>query len=195
MLKLVLRLFLTVFGLQLVFCANAASLNVNSEGQLLGAYGIEVAGTLYDVSFEDGTCAELYSGCDSNNDLPFHRLDMADAASVALLEQVFVDGPLGMFDSSPDLTFGCGDSTFCFVGTPFEVDLGFGALLLYGVSNSSTVDDFGFFSVDVAFDDSTINEMRTYAVWSVSEVPLPGSAWLFGSAIIVGLCRKFSVRR
>jgi len=34
-------------------------------GQLEGATGVDVGGTLYDVEFLDGTCVTLYMGCDS----------------------------------------------------------------------------------------------------------------------------------
>ena len=41
--------------------AQAATLNVVG-GQLMGASGVLVDGSLYDVQFLDGTCIDLYSG-------------------------------------------------------------------------------------------------------------------------------------
>ena len=48
----------------------SAVLNV-SNGNLLGASGVDVNGVLYDVAFQDGICEQLYSGCDQNSDFPF----------------------------------------------------------------------------------------------------------------------------
>ena len=44
--------------------ADAATLLVNGSGILLGAEGVNVGGTLYDVEFVDGTCIALFDGCD-----------------------------------------------------------------------------------------------------------------------------------
>lgn len=48
----------------------SAVLNVQN-GALFGATGVDVNGVLYDVSFLDGTCPELYNGCDQDSDFPF----------------------------------------------------------------------------------------------------------------------------
>jgi hypothetical protein len=47
--------------------ASGATLNA-SGGQILGASGVDVGGTLYDVEFLDGTCIALFSGCDEVSD-------------------------------------------------------------------------------------------------------------------------------
>ena len=50
--------------------ASAATLNVVG-GQLMGASGVDVGGILYDVEFLDGTCIDLFSGCDESADFDF----------------------------------------------------------------------------------------------------------------------------
>ena len=50
--------------------AQAATLNV-VDGQLMGASDVLVDGNLYDVQFLDGTCIDLYNGCDEISDLTF----------------------------------------------------------------------------------------------------------------------------
>ncbi len=50
--------------------ANAVVLNV-SDGQFLGATGVDVGGTLYDVTFVDGTCITLFDGCNEIADFDF----------------------------------------------------------------------------------------------------------------------------
>ena len=88
--------------------AHHAILIVNGSGILTGATGVNVNGTLYDVTFVDGSCVSLFDGCDSVSDFDFSSADDAGDASQALLNQVFLDGPDGNFDSAPqELTFGC----------------------------------------------------------------------------------------
>ena len=47
--------------------AYAATLNV-VDGQLMGASNVSVDGSLYDVQFLDGSCIDLYNGCDEVSD-------------------------------------------------------------------------------------------------------------------------------
>lgn len=85
-------------------------------GILQGATGVNVNGTLYNVTFVDGSCAQTFTGCDQNSDFQFQTKNDAMAAGQALLIQSFLDGPFGNFDTRPDLTAGCqGNSGFCFV--------------------------------------------------------------------------------
>jgi hypothetical protein len=80
------------------------TLLVDANGILTGATNVDVAGTLYNVTFADGTCNALFNNCSS---FSFTGEREAGAAAQALLDQVFVDGPAGNFDSSPEKTFGC----------------------------------------------------------------------------------------
>lgn len=84
--------------------ANAAILNVDASGQLLGAAGVDVGGTLYDVTFMDGSCADVFSGCNEAGDFTFQTEVSATAASAALFGQVLLDVPQGGFDSKSELT-------------------------------------------------------------------------------------------
>jgi hypothetical protein len=67
--------------------AQAATLNVVG-GQLTGASDVLVDGSLYDVQFLDGTCIDLYNGCDDVSDFMFQT-----GASPLLASQALV----GMF--------------------------------------------------------------------------------------------------
>ena len=66
--------------------AKAVTLNVDFSGQLRGASGVDVAGVLYDVEFEEGSCNELFGGCDTDADFPFATPEAARQASLALLD-------------------------------------------------------------------------------------------------------------
>jgi len=116
------RLVVAVVGLLTLLAggAQAATLNV-IDGILHGASDVLVDGNLYDVQFLDGTCIDLYNGCDDTSDFTFQTLASADLAALALLDQVFVNGPLGQFDSSPTLTNGC-DVSPCVSFIPYLFD-------------------------------------------------------------------------
>ena len=107
--------------------AQAATLIVVDE-QLHGASNVLVGGVSYDVQFLDGTCIELYKGCDEASDFTFQTQASALLASQALLDQVFLDGALGAFDNYPGRTRGCpyppltdvpDEDQFCIAATPF----------------------------------------------------------------------------
>ena len=77
--------------------AQAVSLIVVG-GQLAGASNVLVDGSVYDVQFKEfGSCADFYSGCNNLSDFTIQSQQMAFDASVALLDQVFADGPDGFF--------------------------------------------------------------------------------------------------
>ena len=94
-------------------------------GQLMGASDVVVDGALYDVQFLEGTCIELYGGCDDNSDFaPMQTFAFVEQALAALGTQVFVDtGVAGQeFSTNSNLTNGCNDaSQGCWVRTPFSL--------------------------------------------------------------------------
>lgn len=160
--------------------ADAANLIVGGGGQLVGASGVNVNGTLYNVEFLDGTCADLFSGCDDLGDFPFGGdAPGAIAAAQALLDQVFIDSGLGNFDSNPTLTSGCSDAESCSVDFPFA--------LFAGLVSSSRATNFsaasGFPDIESSgstfidpFEDLTLVADSVYARFSA--VPLPASGLL-----------------
>jgi hypothetical protein len=126
---------------------NAAILRLDPRGILQGADRVDVDGVLYDVSFAASSCDGV--GTPSGGltwdcpDLPFGDALSATAAGQALLDQVFVDGPAGLFDSNPTLTAGCGlfgDTDLCQVFIPYGVEDGAlpdSVLLVASVSNTA----------------------------------------------------------
>jgi hypothetical protein len=182
------KLVLTVGMVLMTSGAQAVTLNV-VNGQLHGASGVLVDGSLYDVEFLDGTCIDLYNGCDEVSDFTFQLHPPAILASQALLDQVFLDGPSGNFDSFPSLTNGCGAASVgtdpleqCVVHTPFYADANatdhaYVSLLrnYYHAGPADIVDPWTW-GIPVTFPTSPL--AVTYAVWS--PVPEPSTALLIG---------------
>jgi hypothetical protein len=118
------RKLITMVLLAVPAFADAATLLVEN-GELTGATGVQVNGRLYNVTFVDGSCIDLYSGCDSPLDFVFPDRASATLAAQALLDQVLLDGPAGAFDGNPRLTRGCEFGplfNLCVMATPFDVN-------------------------------------------------------------------------
>ncbi|WP_232771190.1 hypothetical protein [Colwellia sp. 75C3] len=114
--KVVATVLLSVSSLANI--ANAG-LIIDTEGQLIGATDILIDNELYNVSFIDGKCAEIFTDCDDVDDFLWSNIDQAYDAANALLDQVFIDTVLGSFDISPELIFGCDSEVVCEVYTVF----------------------------------------------------------------------------
>jgi hypothetical protein len=163
--------------------AGAAVLNV-SGGQLLGAHNVDVLGTLYDVTFLDGTCSDVFNGCDEQSDFIFSDQTTATAAGQALLDQVFIDTGLGSFDSFPNLTAGCPGGYVCDVYIPFVITSSGGHMDVYAENYSAANG-----SPDIS--NCCNNAGSTYptdsvSVWGVfapAVVPIPPAALLFATGL------------
>ena len=97
-----------LFSLSLSAQAIPIVKHIVENGQLVGAENVNVNGVWYDVKFADGTCIDLFSGCDENSDFIFSTFSSVQMASEALIDQVLVDlSPELNFDSDPSSSFFC----------------------------------------------------------------------------------------
>ncbi|MDB5921573.1 MAG: hypothetical protein JWN13_509 [Betaproteobacteria bacterium] len=169
--------------------AEAAPILQVSSGLLTGAKGVNVNGSPYDVQFVDGTCNAVFNGCDELADFTFHSQADAMAASLALLQQVFIDGSNGNFDSQPELTFGCvsviGD--VCNVMTGYGFPVGPGFVGIVGAYNAE-VEAIDGLSLGLGFPitDSQNSVFDVWARWTLSpqSVPSPGTLSCLGVALL-----------
>lgn len=180
--------------------AQAATLNV-VDGQLMGASGVIVDGTAYNVQFLDGACTELFNGCDDASDFIWQTRDAAILASQALLDQVFLDVPQGLFDDSPNLTNGCNSLHNCEVLSKFPVFItDHGVSVAHNVSNTNlppnppswALEDHldlcgpvqclqGHASQGVQTNNTTNDDWSVFAVWTIPE---PSTGLLFATGIL-----------
>jgi len=150
--------------------AQALTLDIQN-GILFGASDVDVHGKLYDVQFVDGSCNDLFNGCDPAS-FTFQHSVFADQASDALLTQVLQDTGSGNFDTNPTLIHGCETSTndLCIVATPFDsftVNLS-----LMSLAYNYVIESQDQILSDFAISNSSSMEGLTYGVYAVwSPVP------------------------
>lgn len=192
-----LRTFATTLALAcgLAVQAQAAPiLNIDGSGQLLGASNVDLGPLgLFDVAFVDGSCNSLFGNCDPGS-FDFSAFGDAESAGDALLAQVFVDGPGGLFDTNPILTFGCG-SSLCQVLIPFALS-GPTSVFSAAIGNTSAIQtglpSGGAGLNSRAFDaDSTAAGSQVFADFSmastmppVATVPEPGTLALLSVGLL-----------
>jgi hypothetical protein len=207
-----LKKILVFTWLSLSIGANAATVawDVDVNGKLIGARNVNVDSTLYDVSFADDICINVFAGCNSTADFaPFTESSAALAAADALVNQVFLDqsgsASPGNYASEPGTIIGCG-STLCAFFIPYlhETNSQGTSVVSYADSiilkvgdnyaRDNPAPDHCFSNPYDCPQDIVNGDIRTkiflggvYAQFELSppsEVPLPAAAWLFGSALL-----------
>lgn len=94
-----LRTGTAALGLALGAAQAAVVYQFDANGEVTGAKNVLVNGSLYDVEFKEGSCYALFDLCTNTTQFVFSTQAQAQAASAALLSQVFV----GVHDTDPTL--------------------------------------------------------------------------------------------
>ena len=163
--------------------ASATSLIVEG-GKLTGATGIQLGSSFYDVEFLDGSCENLFNGCNSLNDFLFNET-MAIASAEALRDEVFI----GLYDTNPELTRGVTDSARGNIITPygFHVDPWTGYIKAQGVTNISAdgIDSVYLGAVAPGWDTGGAANY-TYARWTQADPIIDLEDAIIGLQVITG---------
>ena len=186
---------------------SAAILNVSGSGILTGAQNVTVGTTLYDVEFRDN--GDVYDIFGDPPAWDVHNYNTALIFSMALMQQVFLDGPQGAFDSDPSLIAGCESTTTnaCIAATPFRLSQ-FGQEILssnsifasQAINYTIALDSAGVPPTIDGFRNTAVPSLVSFATfsggvfadWSPSAVPIPAAVWLFGSGLLglIGVARR-----
>lgn len=151
--------------------------------KLIGAKNVDVNGTLYDVSFTDGTFDVVFGS------VPDFYADVRAAVPFvnALDNTVFVDVSTYLFDSNPALTRGC-IANLCQVLFPTE-DIGT-AVRYIGFTNHQFDTGDGPRTDNLPRDfDGSANDFFTSAVFSqpssVAAVPEPSTYAMLSAGLLM----------
>jgi len=189
------RIALMVLMLLVSGMSNAV-LITNAGGELTGATDIDIAGELFDVSFLDGTCISIFSGCNEDLDLFWQDQSSAILAANALLTQVFLDDNTLLYDTLPSLTRGCelNERSDCFIITPYSIFDAHNTRAAYTRNHIlEEIDTTGRLTT-WPFEDFTTNSRFVYAIWSqkVSKVPEPSTLAMLAIGIFSLGLRRFN---
>ena len=177
---------------------HAATYTFNGSGQLTGATGVDVSGTLYDVTFEEGSCAAVFSGCDEvSDDLDFDTKAAAEAAANSIGLQIFEKGDL--YDTDPETTFGCTFLLSCEFQIPYAVGGGVAEAPLGAIFrnvNDGFADGIPFSEASL-IDTASEPVFASRTVWAKftqaapAPVPLPAPVLLLmGGLVGLGALRR-----
>ncbi|WLI89232.1 PEP-CTERM sorting domain-containing protein [Massilia sp. R2A-15] len=162
------------------------TLQTNSSGVLTGAENVDVGGVLYNVSFADGSCNSIFNGCNSAA-FAFHNSADAGLAAQALLDQVFVDGVMGQFDSDPSKTLGCTSTVACDTLIPYSPLLTGVVVVAFSGNVPTDPDGVANNSPQSSQFDTVFSPFANYAIFELAspgaDVPEPDSLLLLAAAV------------
>lgn len=177
------RISIGILALTASMQASANAILLMTDGLLTGAKNVSVEGKLYDVSFSR-FCTLAEEGCTK---FAFTSRDSARAAAIALLEQVFVNGPLGEFDSKPQLTSHCNDFDSCRTYIPYFYR-GAGNFTSVTAINGRYPDNYSDgvgLEIVSAYGPRNEGQVFNFATFKVSPVPEPTSIAMMALGLAV----------
>jgi hypothetical protein len=183
-----LRVLLATFLIASAAAATASpTLITDSSGKLTGAKNVNVGGTLYNVTFADGSCNSLFNGC-VQSAFAFNSRAVASIAAQALFDFVFTDHVGAQFDTLGNTTLGCDNTQFCASFIPYSsTSRSFDAYVAYNYYASLDSADTTLLSTgNVPTTDFSSSHGLNFAIFQLADatsVPEPSSIALLGLAL------------
>jgi len=149
----------------------------------------------FDVEFLGSTCNGVFGSC-VQSEFTFRNADEATLAAQALLDQVFLDSSLGMFDSDPSKTAGCVSMFSCtaltaYDATPTSVFVGSASNVRPGAQLPDVV-ELGLLEQNgPQFTEPALVQVTTFARWTATDVPDSSTFPLIAmSLVFLGWARR-----
>ena len=153
----------------------------DATGAITGVTGLEVDGSIWDMTLHDGSFDELFATM--GTDALYSNL-FSLSATFQLI-QFTNSNPV----SDASLFSGCTFFYGCSLYTVYSYEPAVNAVFAHG-------DMVSLLSVDshtqVVAAPGVNYTNQTYATWQMSSVPVPAAVWLFGSGLIglIGIARR-----
>ena len=169
--------------------AYAATIEFSGDA-IIGVSGLEFLDSEYDAIFYNGSYEDLLTGYPAPPNATDYSSSFASTATNALYDFVIT----AAFDGiAPEAINGCTNLSLCYIATAVEQNSGVAAFVEYRASVSPASGSSSRFAAD---DVNYSN--ASWVVWkeagAISPVPVPASAWLFGSALgLLGWARRRTI--
>ena len=142
------------------------------NGKLVGATGVVIGQSTYNVTFADNSCTLVFGSCSANK-FDFTTKASAITAGNALLSQVLI----GIYQTSPGRVFGCNSST-CDSFIPYKLyddDSGYAQAVV--VANRGRTNRFVTGDVYPGANESTaLNQNVNYVRFTLQAAAVPETA-------------------
>lgn len=185
---------LYLFGCIAAPITQAAPILRIDQGVLIGAIGVEVNHKLYDVTFQDGTCAQIHGDCTIQN-FAFTTFNLASLASRELT-RIFDSN--GDFDSLLRNTSGCTSKVSCSIMTAFTATNNIARVYKLLNYSEDFADGIGTTPFIPALYNSTDFDDVTWAHWaiqSVNTIPEPSGLPLVSLSLLALIVTRRRNRR
>lgn len=194
------KTFIVLTVLLLGFIASsgvqATTLIIDGNNKLLGADGVNVNDSFYDVRFEDNTAQAIWG---DDYHFTFNTEEQASQASLAILGSVLLPAPgYADYDLDPEMTNGISYDKIGVVLTPWYFD---GYLYVEAVGAYNYDDDrhniCSYNQIWLTDENLFDKDMYVWAVWSTAaSVPEPTTMLLFGLGLlgISGVSRRKKIK-
>jgi PEP-CTERM motif len=159
--------------------ASATPLLVYSGSTLTGVNGVLVGSTLYNVTFADGTCADVFGVCDNAH---FNFTTSTEAIAAATPLFAALESPS---DVGPSAIAGCGEPDICDIFLPYALSspTNFNTVVIYDYYPILDYADL----IGTSFGNlsTQYSHTHTFALFTRADVPEPPTLAMLGVGVLL----------